>query len=146
MCGGDRIRSSWDEKEECATYCSDSSALPLPHGCTRARGASTANGGIAWNRGVAVVSTLHKEVYCVGPLLTLEDCSDPSAIGALPHRWGVRGAFTANGGSAWNSGGAVRVVSTIRREVSCVGSLLTLEDGMDTRVAVSGPDDETAGA
>ena len=56
----------------------------------------------------------------------------------------MRGAFAANGGSAWDSGGAV--VSPMRREVPCAGSLLTLEGGMDAWVGVSGSDDETAGA
>ena len=57
----------------------------------------------------------------------------------------VRDSFAENDGSAWDSGGGA-IVSTIRREVSCVGSLLTLKDVVDTWVAVSGSDDETAGA
>ena len=57
-----------------------------------------------------------------------QDCGGSGAI-SVSRCCEVGGAFVANGGSAWDSG--VAVVSTIREDVSCVGSLLTLEDGMD---------------
>ena len=70
------------------------------------------------------------------------DCSGSSAV-AASRCCDIRDVFSANGGSAWDGGGAV--ISTMRREVLCVGSLLTLENGMDVRVAISSSDDEIAG-
>lgn len=70
------------------------------------------------------------------------DCGGSGAI-AISRCCEVGDAFAANDESAWGSCSAV--VSVICREVTCVGSLLILEDRMGARVAVSGSDDETAG-
>ena len=136
---GDR---SGEEVEDAIVIVSDPSlrgANAIPYIREVSTGALAANGGNC--SGSDAIAVLH----CCEVRGASANGGNFGASGAIAvlRCCETRGAFAASGERAWNSGG--KVVPAIRRKVSCVRSPLTLEDGGDARVAVSGSlaDDET---